>query len=105
MQGLSDALADVGEVITEPPVEEYAMMLEVTMADRYGRLHPPTFSWNMGMVMHVFKNDLILRELEHMQEDSLGTAYLFFYDRQGCRGLGQDTTYVIQAHMEEAFSE
>ena len=44
MQGLSDALADVGEGINEPPVEEYTMMLEVTMADHPGQLHPPTFS-------------------------------------------------------------
>ena len=41
MQGLSHALADVGEGITEPPAEEYAMMLEVTMADRPGRPHSP----------------------------------------------------------------
>ena len=44
MQGLSDALADVREGINEPPVEEYAMMLEVMMADHPGRPHPPTFS-------------------------------------------------------------
>ena len=105
MQGLSDTLADVREGITEPPAEEYAMMLEVTMADCPGQLHPPSFSWNMGMVMHVLKNDPVIRELEHMQVDGLGTAYLFFYDKQGHRGLGQDTANVIQAHMEEAFSE
>ena len=105
MQGLSDALADVGEGITEPPAEEYAMMLEVMMTDRPGQLHPPTFSWNAGMVMHILKNDPVLRELEHMQVDSPGTAYLFFYDRQGCRDLGQDTAYAIRVHMEEAFSE
>ena len=40
-----------------------------------------------------------------MQVDDPGTAYLFFYDKQGHRCLGQDTAYVIQAHMEEAFSE
>ena len=95
MQGLSNALADVGEGITEPPAEEYAMMLEVTMADRPGRLHPPMFSWNTGMVMHVLQNDPVLRELEHVQVDGPGTAYLFFYDKQGRRGLGQDTAYVI----------
>ena len=105
MQGLSNALADVGEGITEPPAEEYAMMLEVTMANHPGQLHPPAFSWNVGMVMHVLKNDPVLRELEHMQVDGPGTAYLFFYDKQGCHGLGQDTAYAIQAHMEEAFSE
>ena len=61
VQGLSDALADVGEGITEPPAEEYAMMLEVTMGDCPGWPHPPTFSWNVGMVMHVLKIDPVLR--------------------------------------------
>ena len=104
MQGLSDALADVGEGINETPVEEYAMMLEITMADHPGQPHPPAFSWNVGMVMHALKSDPVLRELEHMQVDGLGTAYLLFYDKQGRRGLGQDTAYVIRAHVEEAFS-
>ena len=67
VQRLSDALADVREGITEPPVEEYAMMLEVMMADHPAQLCPPAFSWNVGMVMHVLKNDPVLRELEHMQ--------------------------------------
>ena len=104
MQGLSDALADVKEGINKTPAEEYAMMLEVTMADRPGRPHPPTFSWNVGMVMHILKSDLVLRELEHIQVDGLGTAYLFFYDKQSHRGLGRDTTYVIRVHLKEAFS-
>ena len=55
--------------------------------------------------MHVLKNDPVLRELEHMQVDSPGTAYLFFYDKQGRRGSGQDTVCAIWAHVEEAFSE
>ena len=104
VQGLSDALTDVGEGIDETPVEEYAMMLEVTMADHPGQPRPPTVSWNTGMVMQILKSNLALRELEHMQVDGLGTAYLFFYNKQGHRGLGQDTTCAIQAHMEEAFS-
>ena len=104
MQGLSDALADVGEGIDETPVEEYTMMLEVTMADCPGRPHPPMFSWHAGMVMHVLKSDPVLTELEHMQVDGPRTAYLFFYDKQGHRGLGQDTAYGIWAHTEEAFS-
>ena len=83
VQGLSDALVDVGEGINEPPAEEYAMMLEVMMADCPGQLCPPALSWNAGMVMHVLKSDLVLRELEHMQVDSPGTAYLFFYDKEG----------------------
>ena len=105
MQGLSDALADVGERITEPPMAEYAMMLEVMMDDHPGWSRLPTLSWNAGIVMHVLKNDPVLRELEHMQVDSLGTVYLFFYDKQGHGGLGQDTVHVIWDHMEEAFSE
>ena len=99
MQGLSNALADVEEGITELPAEEYAMMLEVMMANWPGWPHPPMFSWNVGMVIHILKNDPVLRELEHVQVDGPGTAYLFFYDKQGRRGLGQDTAYVIQAHM------
>ena len=103
MQGLSDALADVGEGTDESPAEEYTMMLEVTMADHPGQPRPPTFSWNAGMVMHVLKSDLVLRELEHVQVDGPGTAYLFFYDKQGRRGLRQDTAHAIWTHVEEAF--
>ena len=105
MQGLSHALAYVGKWITEPLAEEFAMMLEVTMADCPGWPRPPAFSWNAGMVIHILKNDLVLRELEHMWVDSPGTAYLFFYDRQGRCGLGQDNEHAIWAHVEEAFSE
>ena len=78
MQGLSDALADVGEGTDETPAE-YTMMLEVTMADCPGQPHPPAFSWNAGMVMHILKSDPVLRELEYVQVGGPGTAYLFFY--------------------------
>ena len=105
MQGLSSALVDVGKGTGETPEEEYALMLEVTMADRPGQPHPPTFSWNVGMVMHILKSDLVLRELEHVQVDGPGIAYLFFYYKQGCRGLGQDATDAVQTHMEDVFSE
>ena len=30
-----------------------------------------------------------------MQVDGPGTAYLFFYDKQGCRGLGQDAADAV----------
>ena len=105
MQGLSDVLVDVGEGTGETLVEEYAMMLEVTMADCPGWPRPPTFSWNAGMVMHVLKSDPVLRELERVQVDGPGTAYLFFYDKQGHRDSGQDAMHAVQTHMEEAFSE
>ena len=81
------------------------MMLEVMIADRPGRPHPPTFSWNVGMVMHVLKSDPVLRELEHVQVDGPGIAYLLFYDKQGHWGLGQDAADAVQTHMEEVFSE
>ena len=105
VQGLSDALVDVGEGTGETPAEEYTMMLEVTMVDHPGQPCPPTFSWNAGMVMHILKSNPVLRELEHVQVDGPGIAYLFFYDKQGHRGLGQDATHAVWTHMEEAFSE
>ena len=66
VQGLSDVLVDVGEGMDETPAEEYAMMLEVMMADCPGWPLPPVFSWNAGMVMHILKGDPVLRELEHI---------------------------------------
>ena len=105
LQGLSDALADIGEGTGETSAEEYALMLEVTVADCPGQPHPPAFSWNAGMVMHILKSNPVLQELEHVQVDGPGTAYLFFYDKQGCQGLEQDATDAVQTHMEEAFLE
>ena len=104
LQGLSDTLADIGEGMGQTSAEEYALTLEVMMADHQGRPRPPTFSWNVGMVMHVLKSDLVLQELEHVQVDGPGTAYLFFYDRQGHRGLEQDAADAVRTHVE-AFSE
>ena len=54
--------------------------------------------------MHILKSNPVLRELEHVQVDGLGMAYLFFYDKQGHHDLGQDTTHAIRTHVEEAFS-
>ena len=83
LQGLSDALVDVGEGTGKTSAEEYVMMLEVTMADFPGQPHPSAFSWNAGM------------ELEHVQVDGPGTVYLFFYNKQGHRGLGQDAADAV----------
>ena len=55
--------------------------------------------------MHVLKSDLVLWELEQVQVDGPGTAYLFFYDKQGHRGLEQDGMDAVRIHMEQAFSE
>ena len=103
--GLSNALADVGEETGKTYAEEYALMLEVMMADCPGQPHPPTFSWNAGMVMHVLKSNPVLWELEHVQIDGPGTAYLFFYDKQGHQGLEQEAADAIRTHVEEAFLE
>ena len=105
LQGLSNALANIREGTGETPAEEYPMMLEVTMADHPGQPCPPAFSWNVGMVMHILKSDLVLKKLEHVQVDGLGIAYLFFYDKQGHWGLGQDAVDAVWTHVEEAFSE
>ena len=49
VQGSSDALMCLESEVTmvQPPAEEYTLLLEVTMADRPGHLHPPMFSWNV----------------------------------------------------------
>ena len=85
VQGLTDALTEIGQEATEvqPPAREYAMLLEVMMADHPGCPHTPAFSWDAGMVMHILKSDPILRDLKHVQLDRLGMAYLFFYNKQG----------------------
>ena len=102
VQGLLDALTAL-ETVTkmQPPPEEFALQLEVTMADRPGCPHPPAFSWNAGMVLHVLKSDPALRDLEHIQVDGPGMAYLFFFNKQGCRGL----THAMRTRMGEVFSE
>ena len=105
LQGLSNALAGIGEETGKTSAEEYALLLEVMMADGPGRPRFPVFSWNVGMVMHILKSNPVLRELEHVQVDGPGTAYLFFYDKQGHRGLEQGAAGAIQTHIEEAFLE
>ena len=75
------------------------------MADQPRRPHPPAFSLNGGMVQHVLKSDLALRELEHVPVDSPGLAYLFFYDRHGHHGLMKEAALTICSHLAEAFAE
>ena len=107
VQGLSDAFTSLESetTVVQPPAEEYTLLLEVTKADLPGHLHQPAFSLNTGMVLHILKGDPSLRDLEYVQMDSPGMAYLFFYDKQGCRGLKQDAMETLRAHMAEAFSE
>ena len=58
----------------QPPSEEFALLLEVMMADHPGHQRPPACSWNAGMVLHVLKSDPTLRDLEHIQVDGPGMA-------------------------------
>ena len=75
------------------------------MVDQPSRLHPPAFSWNVGMVLHVLKSDLALRELEHVQINGPGLVYLFFYDRHGHRGFTKKTALAICSHLVDTFAE
>ena len=49
--------------------------------------------------------DPALWDLEHVQVDGPGTVYLFFNDKQDCRGLKQDVTENLQTYVAEAFSK
>ena len=52
-----------------------------------------------------FEGDPALRDLEHVQVDAPGMAYLFFFDKQGHRGLKYDATQALRMHVAEVFSE
>ena len=107
VQGLRVALTAAESTITEPPcpMDEYIIQLEVMMADWPGRLHPPAFSWNAGMVLHVLKSNPALRELEHVQVDGPWLAYLFFYNRHGHWGLTKEAALAICSHLADTFAE
>ena len=53
IQDLSDALMSLESEVTvvQPPAKEYALLLEVTMADRPGCPHPPD---SLGMLAWSF---------------------------------------------------
>ena len=55
--------------------------------------------------MHILKSNPVLQELEHVQVDGPGTAYLLFYNKQGRRSSRQDAADAVQTHVEEALSE
>ena len=75
------------------------------MADCPGCPHPPTYSWNAGMVMHVLKSDLVFRDLKHVQVARSRRAYLFFFNKQGHRRLTTKASQAMQTHIREAFAE
>ena len=93
--------------MTEPLslAEEFIIQLDVTMADRPGRLQPPAYSWNGGLVWHALKNDPAMGDLKHVEVDGPGRAYLFFYDWHGYRGLPKEEALAMRSHIADAFAE
>ena len=74
VQGLRDALNEAETTVTEPLslAEEFIIQLDVTMADQPGRLWPPAYSWNGGLVWHALKNDPAMGDLKHLEVDGPG---------------------------------
>ena len=102
VQGLRDAFTAAESTLTEPPcpMDEYIIQLEVN-----GLAQKTTSTWNGGMVLHVLKSDLALRELEHIQVDGPGLAYLFFYERHGHQGLTKEAALAMCSHLADTFAE
>ena len=65
---------------------------------------PTSLLVNGDMVQHVLKSDPALRELKHIQVDSPGLAYLFFYDRHGHHGLTKEVALAMCSHIVDAFA-
>ena len=107
VQGLRDALTAAESTVTEPPhpADEFIIQLEVMMVDWPGRPHPPAFLWNGGMVQHVLKSDPALRDLEHVQVDGPGLAYIFFYNRHGYHDLSKEVALSMHSHIADAFAK
>ena len=56
-------------------------------------------------MQHVLKGDPALRDLEHVQVDDPGLAYLFFYDQHRYRGLSKEEALAMHSHISDAFAE
>ena len=85
VQGLRDALTAAESTVTEPPHSHRRIHYSARSNDGGSawKTVPTSLLRNGGMGLHVLKSDLALRELEHIQVDSPGLAYLFFYERHG----------------------
>ena len=57
------------------------------------------------MVIHILKSNPALCDREHVQVEGPGTAYLFFYDKQGRKGLVLEATHTLRAHVGDTCSE
>ena len=56
-------------------------------------------------MQHVLKSDPALRDLEQVQVDGPGFAYLFFYDRHGHRSLSKEAALAMRSHLADTFAE
>ena len=56
------------------------------------------------MVQHVLKSDPALRDLEHVQVNGPGLAYLFFYDRHGHHSLSKGAALAMRSHLAGTFA-
>ena len=56
-------------------------------------------------MQHALKGDPALRDLEHVQVDGPGLAYLFFYDWHGYCSLSKEEALVMCSHIADAFAE
>ena len=56
-------------------------------------------------MQHALKKDPAMGDLKHVEVDGPGRAYLFFYDRQGYRGLPKDEALAMHSHIADAFAE
>ena len=98
IQGLSDVLMSLESEVTgvQSPAEEYALLLDITVADQPGCPHPPAFSWNASMVLHILKGDPALWNLEHVQVDH--TIPISIHHDAGHQGQ-QRTLALAQEHF------
>ena len=46
-----------------------------------------------------------MRDLKHVEVDSPGQAYLFFYDWHGPRGLPKEEALAMRSQIADAFAE
>ena len=51
------------------------------------------------------KGDSALRDLEHVQPDGPGLAFLFFYKRHGYHDLSKEEALAMHSHITDAFAE
>ena len=109
VQWLSDTLMTLETEVTEVqlPSVEFALQLEVMMANHQGHPHPPMFTWNAGMVMHMLKSDPMLRDLEHSrwmdQEQPTYSSLTNKADEDSPMRLHRPCRHTSEKHLQSGF--